>query len=885
MALAILAALLTVGPDPARPAAAQADQGPLAVDPDTLSSYPTPGGGVEGFTQSSASSQTWKVHAFAQIDDRIFVGGSFTSVSARPWAGAATYDQPFIAAFDLANNDYISSWTPVLDDVVWALAAHDGKLFVGGEFDTVNGVARSGLVALDPISGEIVPDFVASIANVDSDSEATVRELEIDGDDLYVGGEFNRLIDAEDEHGVYRLARVNAANGDFDKDFLPQASGGGVYSVSVDRPNDRVLIAGTFTSMNAWPSTRSAAVVARTDGSALDGFPITLNGNWHKSYVTVIDGDNYWIAGEQHLTQSRDANDWSLNGCMVTGAVGPTDDSICSLTWNDTTRTGEGGDYQVAEQVADNVIVMGCHCGGAYVNTMEPAADIVGRFGSPSGAFMLHRSDGSLHDWRANMRTWGEGPYAAFADTNGCLYVGGDYGGATHGFGRFCPIQDLDADGQDDLDDDADGIIDWLDEVDTARAVSLSPAGSASGSSVLNSNVALFGSAHANDGNPGGRYKSDLVSITASELEPWWELDLGAPVSIAGINIYNRYEAPERLDGVEVLVGDEPFGDVDLATARAAATYSVVVPETELYAQLSLPDVVGRYVRLQLPTTNYLQLGEVDVFETVDSDADGIGDHRDSVTSEGSLVSSGKAASQSSLWGPEFAAANAVDGDLGGNYPANAISHTQSETEAWWEVDLGGLFAIDGVNVHNRTDCCQERLADVDLLIADEPFGAMTLAEARAHATWSTTVAGAAGDLEQLAVPGIAGRYVRLQLAGANILNLGEVSVLGTATDLPPFGTPANVELATNGTDTVTITWEPVANAKGYLVHRDYQFIGYLADGTELVDTDVVEGETYRYQVRAQAMDNTYSGPSPLASITVFDDNSLPPFGTPANVA
>ena len=231
-----------------------------------------------------------------------------------------------------------------------------------------------------------------------------------------------------------------------------------------------------------------------------------------------------------------------------------------------------------------------------------------------------------------------------------------------------------------------------------------------------------------------------------------------------------------------------------------------------------------------------------------------------------------------------FEASNAVDGNQDDWTTSGPIGMTEPESEPWWEVDLGARFLVEGVNVFHRF-LGSITVSDYDVLIADAPFGSMSLAEARLAATWSTAMAAPADEsIVQISVPQIAGQYVRIQGAGAGVLPLGEVDVIGTPSNLPPFGTPSNVQLETNGTDEVTIRWDPVANVKGYLVHRDFQFVGFVGpQTTTLVDRSVTQGETYRYQVRAQASDDTNSPPSPLKSITVLDDGEFPPFGTPAN--
>ena len=218
--------------------------------------------------------------------------------------------------------------------------------------------------------------------------------------------------------------------------------------------------------------------------------------------------------------------------------------------------------------------------------------------GYPNGGFRLYRSDGTAYDWRANIRIWGEGPYAAFADSTGCLWVGGDYAGTAQGFGRFCELQD----------GDGDGIDDFRDTVATSGP-SISSNGTASQSSTYQDNEAVHGAGSALDGEPLGWHPAYPISITKNESQPWWELDLGSTRTLSGVNLFNRTDhGSDRLDGVELLIGDAPFGDVDLDTARSSARYSRTIPSTSELSQISIPDVRGRYVRLQLPGTNHLQL-------------------------------------------------------------------------------------------------------------------------------------------------------------------------------------------------------------------------------------------------------------------------------------
>ncbi|HEX6355931.1 beta-N-acetylglucosaminidase domain-containing protein [Actinophytocola sp.] len=138
-------------------------------------------------------------------------------------------------------------------------------------------------------------------------------------------------------------------------------------------------------------------------------------------------------------------------------------------------------------------------------------------------------------------------------------------------------------------------------------------------------------------------------------------------------------------------------------------------------------------------------------------------------------VSQGKAASQVSDWSTDYVAARSVDGDL-----FNFSTTSGGEPQPWWQVDLGAPVAVETVEVHNRVDCCAERVADYYVLVSNDPFPA-TLAEAlAAPGVVSHHETGQAGRPTTIDLPAT-GRYVRVWLATTTPteLNMSEVRVLG----------------------------------------------------------------------------------------------------------
>jgi RHS repeat-associated protein len=112
----------------------------------------------------------------------------------------------------------------------------------------------------------------------------------------------------------------------------------------------------------------------------------------------------------------------------------------------------------------------------------------------------------------------------------------------------------------------------------------------------------------------------------------------------------------------------------------------------------------GRYVRVQLMGTNYLHLAEVQVIGT-----------------SGQNLALGKTASQSStVLGATASRAN--DGNTDGNFADGSVSHTDFQNQPWWQVDLGSSQQITSVSVWNRTDCCQSRTSNFNVIVSDQPI-------------------------------------------------------------------------------------------------------------------------------------------------------------------
>jgi hypothetical protein len=165
------------------------------------------------------------------------------------------------------------------------------------------------------------------------------------------------------------------------------------------------------------------------------------------------------------------------------------------------------------------------------------------------------------------------------------------------------------------IDMDGDGILDGDDAepaVPNANVTNLALQGIATASSEWD---ALHGPAAAIDGSTNGYFDQNMLFHSAGGNDDWWQVDLGQMSQISLIQIFNRVDCcSTRLSNVTIFVSPNPFTSTSLTATQAQpgvqqfflSGYAGLVPQVPMNVQ-------GRYVRIQLNVTQYLQLAEVRV--------------------------------------------------------------------------------------------------------------------------------------------------------------------------------------------------------------------------------------------------------------------------------
>ncbi len=368
---------------------------------------------LDGSTTTNWNSYVW---AIEQIGNTIYVGGKFESVR----GGGTNFSQPYLAAFHADTGEWISWWRPQLNGSVYALQrSSDGsKLYVGGEFTSVNGQGVNAFAALNPANGNLVSGYTTRVSG---GGPAVVRNFDLHAGQLYLSGAFKNIARSGVRQDAYNVARINDSNGSIDSNWKPRVDGGGVWGVSASRTTSRVYLAGLFNQVNS-NGDAGFAVVNSTNGADASGGWELENNNCNndtaqgscESYhdVAATSTGLIFVGGLEHGLYVLNESDFSLRWFHYTA---------------DPNANWFGGDFQDIE-VVGNRVYASCHCWGYHWQNRN-----LFRHRSPTGTRTSVRSVAAYNistgERITSFSPVMSGVAGAWAihghSTDGCLWVGG----------------------------------------------------------------------------------------------------------------------------------------------------------------------------------------------------------------------------------------------------------------------------------------------------------------------------------------------------------------------------------------------------------------------------------------------------------------------------
>ena len=369
--------------------------------------------GLSNRTGTTSTEYSVEAQAFTQSGQTMFVGGNFSYVQ-KDAAGTGRVVQPYLAGFDVRTGELVSSFRPLLNEQVRALATlPDGSVVAAGEFTQANGAPATGIVALDPTTGATQKNFNLTMENRVTGVPLRIRSLDVVGPWLYVGGAVTHFAGgSRPSTPVYMrgLGRVSTVDGTPSTNWNPDFNGT-VVSTDGSAGGDRIYAAGYFTASQGAPANKAASLQP-VPGAALSSpawSPVWSNATNYQQAVLEA-GKRVWVGGSQHSVFSYDVSTFDrLSGNISKPA---------------------GGDTQ-AYAATDGMLLAGSHAHAfdyenAYtwpsLGTTWTRADAVKWFASWDAT-----TGARIPDFTPNfsMRI-GNGIWAIKTDTLGNVWAGGD---------------------------------------------------------------------------------------------------------------------------------------------------------------------------------------------------------------------------------------------------------------------------------------------------------------------------------------------------------------------------------------------------------------------------------------------------------------------------
>ncbi|MEX0990112.1 MAG: hypothetical protein WD206_07440 [Actinomycetota bacterium] len=373
-----------------------------------------------------------RINDMAQIGDRVVVAGKFTQTRD---SGSPTIQSRTNAASFLASTGKLTSFAPVLDRQVNAVVAHpDGQhVYLGGEFNTIDGIKRRKVVKIDLATGNVVTAFKAA-------ADGKVMDLAIANDRLYIAGQFKKINSIPREGFAAVDLNTGAVDANVAVPFTVPANGVRmVRKIEVTPDGSRLFAIGNFTIVGGLDRYQIAAIDLTT-------FPATV-ANWQTNGYKFQCYDDF----DSYVRDLDIAPDGSWLVVTTTGGYGGGPPSLCDTiarwetgsvgtdlqpTWVSFT----GGDSTYSAAITGEVVYVGGH--QRWQNNMY-RADAEGPFAVPrEGLAALSSQNGIPFRWNPG-RQRGVGVFSLVSTAAG-LWVGSDtdmLAGEFHARIGFFPLQ------------------------------------------------------------------------------------------------------------------------------------------------------------------------------------------------------------------------------------------------------------------------------------------------------------------------------------------------------------------------------------------------------------------------------------------------------------
>lgn len=371
------------------------------------------------------------INAFAQVGNRMFVGGTFTQV-ANP-SQSPVYTRNYLFAFNTATGAVDTGFAPVMNGVVTTItpAADGNSIYVGGVFTVAGGASHRNLARLSVTNGAPVPGFQASSLN------GGVRDVVLTNGRLIVAGSFTTAGGVA--HGG--LTSLNAASGVVDNYVsidvaenhnYPRGTARasvGVADLALSPDQTRIVALGNHRTADGLPRDQAMQILLQPGSAVVDP-------NWRTRRYEPACASSSFDSYVRDVQFSPDSSYFVIvtTGAGFTGTLCDTAAKFMTLTTGQdvqpTWTAYTGGDTLLSVEVTGEAVYVGGH--QRWMNNPD-ARDTNGQGSVPRpGLAALDPRNGVPLSWNPGRNPRGIGAEVILATAQG-VYVGSD----TDYFGNY----------------------------------------------------------------------------------------------------------------------------------------------------------------------------------------------------------------------------------------------------------------------------------------------------------------------------------------------------------------------------------------------------------------------------------------------------------------
>ncbi|MEQ9467580.1 MAG: choice-of-anchor D domain-containing protein [Ekhidna sp.] len=229
------------------------------------------------------------VQAIVEDENYIYVGGQFTELS----DGTNISSLSYLVRYSKEGYTLDESWDLQLDNHVYALEVDGDYLYIGGQFTTILGSARNNLAKINK-SGDS-----PTLESWDPSPDAPVRALELGNNSIYVGGNYANISSTARNC----LTKFDTSTGNLDGGFSPSVTTyipynnttvpGKILTMIYDESVDSLYIGGAFDHVGATGVNELAKLNGSNGAVSPDWFPEPNN---EVSDMELV-GDSLFIGG------------------------------------------------------------------------------------------------------------------------------------------------------------------------------------------------------------------------------------------------------------------------------------------------------------------------------------------------------------------------------------------------------------------------------------------------------------------------------------------------------------------------------------------------------------------------------------------------------------